>query len=59
LKAELAEIQVLNNHYFERVSHGVVETQAHVQRRARLEQIVNELVALKQKGNSSPYRNFR
>jgi hypothetical protein len=59
LKADLAEIEIQNNHYFKRLSHGVAERLAHVRRRERLEQIVHDLVALKQKSATLTDGKFR
>jgi hypothetical protein len=59
LKAELAEIQALNEHYFKQLHHSAVELQVHVRRRGRLEQIVQELVTLREQSRASINRHFR
>jgi hypothetical protein len=59
LRADLAEIQFLNNLYLKQTFHDAREQQAHTRRRERLEQIVHELSVLKETGTSSMDRKFR
>jgi hypothetical protein len=47
LKVELAEIQIRNSEYSNQVRRTTTETQAHARRGERLQQIVEELAALK------------